>query len=347
VTTSEQWGGRSFFVVRHFADPRKKRQTSQNDGLRYIRLLSASCVTIAILAAQSPDVPDWQKAAGGKMAFEVASVKPGKEFRVPGFPLDYGDAKTAGGRFSATFPLMAYISFAYKLSPSEMRTAGLDQLPKSIGTDLFEIDARGAGNPTKDQLRLMMQSLLADRFKLSVHFESREGPVFALTLVKPGQTGPKLRPHAEGPACPDSFEMPALPAPFTPPPAPKAGDVFPPVCGYAQLRGTPERTMVGSRNTTMSLIANDISSYGSLAGEVDKPVVDQTGLQGRFDFTLELPPGSLNIFPRPPNPDDPPVDPKGPLFLKAVREQLGLKLVPSKGAIRTLVIDHVERPSQN
>ena len=305
-------------------------------------LFSAASVAIAVLAAQSQDVPDWQTAAGGKMAFEVASVKPTKEFKIPAFPLDYGDAKTPGGRLSMSFPLLAYISFAYKLSPSEMRTAALEQLPKGIGTDLFEIDARGAGNPTKDQMRLMMQALLADRFKLAVHFESREGPVMALTLVKPGQTGPKLRPHAEGPACPDSFELPALS--LTPIPPRKAGDVYPSICGYAQLQGTPEGTLVGSRNTTMGLIANDISSYGSLAGEVDKPVVDQTGLTGRFDFTLELPPRFFNIFP---NPDIPPAEPQGALFLKAVREQLGLKLVSSKGPIRKLVVDHVERPSEN
>jgi uncharacterized protein (TIGR03435 family) len=302
---------------------------------------SAVCIAIGGLYAQSPDVPDWQTAAGGKMAFEVASVKPTKEFKIPAFPLDSGDAKTPGGRFSMSFPLSAYISFAYKLSPSEMRTAALEQLPKGIGTDLFEIEARGAGDPTKDQMRLMMQALLADRFKLAVHFESREGPVMALMLVKPGQTGPKLRPHAEGPACPDSFE---LPAPFTPIPPRKAGDVFPSICGYAQLQGTPEGTLVGSRNTTMGGIADAISSYGSLAGEVDKPVVDQTGLTGRFDFTLELPPRFFNFFP---NPDNPPQEPQGALFLKAVREQLGLRLVSSKGAIRKLVVDHVERPSEN
>jgi len=191
----------------------------------------------------------------------------------------------------------------------------------------------------------MMQALLADRFKLAVHFESREGAVFALTLVRPGQTGPKLRPHAEGPACPD-FEMPA---PFAPIPPRKAGDVFPPVCAdNAQLQGTLDGTLLGSRNTTMGLIADDISAYGSLAAEVDKPVVDQTGLKGKFDFTLELPPRFFNFFPAaPPNPDNPPPDPQGTSFLKAVREQLGLRLVPSKSAIRTLIIDHVERPSEN
>jgi bla regulator protein blaR1 len=93
-------------------------------------------------------------------------------------------------------------AFAYKLMPAEIST----QLPKSFPMDPFDIEARAAGNPTKDQMRLMMQSLLADRFRLRVHFETRDGPVFALTLVRPGETGPKLRPHADGPACPDSFD---------------------------------------------------------------------------------------------------------------------------------------------
>jgi len=76
-------------------------------------------------------------------------------------------------------------------------------LPKWLATERFAIEARvdGEGNPTKDQMRLMMQSLLADRFKLAVHFETEEVPVFALTLLKPGKLGPKLRLHADGPPC--------------------------------------------------------------------------------------------------------------------------------------------------
>ena len=139
-------------------------------------------------------------------------------------------------------------------------------------------------------MRLMMQSLLADRFKLRVHFETKEVPVLALTLVKSGKLGPKLLPHSEGPPCPDSFEMDK---PFTPPPAPsKAGVVFPAQCETtAEVRGTPEGTWIGARNTTMGLFANDIYGLGSLSGEVDKPVVDQTGLEGTYDYVLELPPG--------------------------------------------------------
>ena len=277
------------------------------------------------------------------MAFEVASVKPTKGFRPFPFPFDVGDAKTPGGRFSFTTGLVAYITFAYKLEPGEVST----QLPKSFPTDTFDIEARAPGNPTEDQMRLMVQSLLADRFKLRVHFEAHEGPVYALTLVRPGHTGPKLRPHAEGPVCPDSFEMtpggviPALPK--------NASDVFPPVCGASQSRGTREGTVYGARDVTAETFAAAIHGFGFMAGEIDKPVVDQTGLKGRYDFMLQLPVGilSFSVSATIPNPDAPLADPKGTPFLKALREQLGLKLVSSKGPIRKLVVDHAEPPSAN
>jgi bla regulator protein blaR1 len=97
----------------------------------------------------------------------------------------------------------------------------------------------------------------------------------------------------------------------------------------------------------MGSLAQDIYGYGSRLGELDQPVVDETGLQGRFDFILELPAGIISLFPKPPNPDEPSPDPKGSPFLNAVRLQLGLKLERSRGEIRTLIIDHVEKPSEN
>jgi Protein of unknown function (DUF3738) len=78
----------------------------------------AALLAISALRAQSPDVPDWQKAAGGKMSFELASVKRFTTPPPPTFPLDAGNAKPPGGRFSASFSLAAYISFAYKLEPN-------------------------------------------------------------------------------------------------------------------------------------------------------------------------------------------------------------------------------------
>lgn len=276
------------------------------------------------------------------MAFDVASIKRAKPgtFTLPTFWPNNGDGKPAGGRFSGSFPLAIYISFAYKLHYFDDFHA---QLPK-WANDNYVIDAKADGDPTKDRMRLMMQSLLADRFKLRVHFETKEAPVLALILVKPGTLGPKLIPHSAGPPCPDSFEM-INPSTTSLPPLPKAGDVFPPQCGTpGQVRGTSDGTRVGSRNTTMGLLADDIYAYGSPLGELDKPVVDQTGLQGRFDYILELPAGIISMIPKPPNPDDPP---KGTPLLNAVREQLGLKLERSRGELRTLIIDHVERPSDN
>jgi bla regulator protein BlaR1 len=325
-----------------------KKLTLLTGGIAVIGLPVLVGVIGAVhIRAQSPSVPDWQTAAGGKMAFEVASIKLAKPgtFTPITFFLDSGDAKPPGGRFSGSFPLAAYIGFAYKLDGPDIKAMSA-QLPKWANQD-YALDAKADGNPTKDQMRLMMQSLLADRFKLRAHFETKEGPVLALILVKPGKLGPKLIPHSKGPPCPDSFEM-LNPLTTPPPPLPKAGDVFPPQCGTpAQTLATTEGTRIGARNTTMGSLAHDLYNYGPLIGAIDKPVIDQTGLEGRFDFTLELPAGMITLFPKPPNPDDPPPEPKGPLFLNAVREQLGLKLMRSRGEIRTLIIDHVERASEN
>jgi uncharacterized protein (TIGR03435 family) len=167
---------------------------------------------------------------------------------------------------------------------------------------------------------------------------------FALTLLKPGKTGPRLRPHAGGPACPDSYKPPS------PGGSPSAGDVFPPNCETAQNRRTSNGMwLAGSRITNMSSLADAIYSYGYIAGEVDKPVVDQTGLSGTFDFTIEYLPGENNRFRRSgaPNSDDRPRVTEWPTFLDAMRQQLGLRLVSSKGSMRMLVIDYVERPFGN
>jgi uncharacterized protein (TIGR03435 family) len=287
--------------------------------------------------AQTP--PQWQTAAGGKMAFDVASVRPDKgPFRPPNFPLDTGDAFESmqtnvppHGRFSADFALVTYIQFAYKLSLTpEQRESMIARLPKWVSTDRFDIQARVEGNPTKDQMRLMMQSLLAERFKLTVHFETQVVPVLALTLVKPGKTGPKLLLHAEGPPC----DAPANSAA-------NAAQLFPPRCDVYMLMTSSERmNRSGSRNTTMDLFASFVPGTGRLG----RPVVNQTGLTGKFDFQLEWAPEPNSPVAAGANaqPDTP-----GPTFLDALREQLGLKLESTRAPIEVLVIDHVELPSEN
>ena len=174
------------------------------------RVCAAVLLAAAMMGSQSrgegrEDWQDWQAAAGGKMAFEVASVKADSgPFRPPNFPLDNGNAFAPGGRFSADFGVVAYVQFAYKVRISRQQLDAMTargHLPKWIENDRFAIEAKAAGSASKDQMRLMMQSLLAERFHLAVHYETQETAVMALRMVKAGKMGPNLRPHSEDPPC--------------------------------------------------------------------------------------------------------------------------------------------------
>lgn len=306
-------------------------------------------IAIGILhapATRAQDATDWQTKAGGKMAFEVASVKLSKgAFVPPNIPVNAGEAYHAtGGSFRADFPLWTYIQFAYKISPAEDQSREtLAHLPKWVNTDRYTIDARGAGNATKDQMRLMVQSLLAERFKLATHFETREVAVFNLILAKAGTLGPKLRPHSEGPACDASASDAPTPARIIRGTADAGPENFPPMCdSFAVIRKSGGALMLaGYRNASMDMLA------ASLAGFVGEghPVIDKTGLSGRFDFTLEWAPDPTG----PPRSDSPaaPSELPGPTSMQAMRDQLGIKLESAKGPVRILLIDRVERPSEN
>ena len=103
-------------------------------------------------------------------------------------------------------PLLRYIVFAYRLNGTagtgaavRLFSRALDlHVPDWVRNGRYDIEARAPGAATKDQMRLMMQSLLAERFKLTVHWETREAPVFALVEAKPGKLGPQLEPHPSG-----------------------------------------------------------------------------------------------------------------------------------------------------
>jgi uncharacterized protein (TIGR03435 family) len=208
----------------------------------------------------------------------------------------------------------------------------LEHLPKWVGSDAFVIHARAAGNPTKDQMRLMMQSLLADRFGLVVHFEKQDVPVLAMTLLKPGKLGPKLIPHSEGPQCG------VIAGSRGKDPEPEGGFLFPPECDVYSAESRPNHTViVGSRNTTMALIANSLPALG----RIGKPIVDRTGLTGRFDFTIEWRPESTAAAALGAD------EPQAATFEEALKEQLGMKLTPIKAPLDVMVIDRVERPSEN
>jgi bla regulator protein blaR1 len=300
-------------------------------------LFGAFVIALAVPVGfgQAAKVPDWQTAAGGKMSFDVASIrlsKPGT-FTPPSFALNAEDGFVpVGGLFFADFPLQVYIEFAYKLwlSPEEGKALGA-LLPKWAATDHFTIQARAAGSPTKDQMRLMVQSLLADRFKLAIHFEKQQATVLGLTLIKPGKMGPKLIAHVDGPPCDVHVDPLVVKTPW------KEGDVFPPYCNGTVLRQTSHhRYLLGARETPMSLVAAALASLGRLG----RPLVDETGIVGKVDFTIEW-------LPEPSPGKEAEADAEGPTFLEAVKDQLGLRMEPTKATLDVLVVDHVEEPSEN
>ena len=286
---------------------------------------TAQAPTAQSPATQSP-VPDWQTAAGGKMEFEVASIKqnataPSRSTVNSNIPLGPQDMfAPTGGLLSATnWPLTQYMVFAYKLTPNQVRDLE-PQLPKWASTDRFDIQARSSGNPTKDQFRLMMQALLADRFKLAIHFETREVPVFALVPAKPGKTGPRLQPHSDQIPC--STASP---------------------CGrFDSLPNPPGQYKIGARNVPLAMLASTVS-IPEITG-VNRPVLDKTGLTGTYDFVIEFTPQFTG--PLPPGANFQP-DPTGPTFLEALKEQLGLKLESQTGPVDVIVVDHVDHPSEN
>jgi uncharacterized protein (TIGR03435 family) len=280
-------------------------------------------------AAQAQGAADWQTAAGGMMAFDVASVKLSTGGSTSNVPMNAGaEYKPTGGYFRAeNFPLRTYLEFAYKIWPNEgLEAKMLAHQPGWIGSDLYSIEARAAGNPTKDQMRLMVQSLLADRFHLAAHFENQEVPVFILTTVQAGKLGPKLVSHVDRAACPDLSAA-------TSDAAPRIATACRSIVGHWS-KGVP------------TLEALDISMddlAGALATIVlGRPVVNRTGLTGRFDFSVEWTPDQPA-----PAPSGLAPDPVAPTPLQALRDQLGLKAESTRAPVPILVIDRVERPSEN
>jgi uncharacterized protein (TIGR03435 family) len=294
-----------------------------------------SSLTFAPQVLAQPQQADWEKAAGGKMSFEVASVKANKGGPPPSGPKPYSnislgsedDQPPAGSLFSATnVPLVSLISFAYKLTLNDFQSMS-SQLPKWTAWTAqgFDIQARATGNPTKDQFRLMMQALLADRFKFAMHYEIRQILLYNLVLAKPGKMGSQLRLYGNEEPCP------AAPAPD----ANVAGG-YPAGCGTLQFMTSsqPGLVRVGGRNMSITMMATSLSALGSL----DRPVFDRTGLSGNIDFIIEWDRRHVT---------EPMADAPGSTFPEALQDQLGLKLDAQKGPVNTFVVDHIEEPSAN
>jgi uncharacterized protein (TIGR03435 family) len=242
----------------------------------------------------------------------------------------------------------AYVIFAdgQSRAPSSLQMPAIEKAPSWMSSDLYTIDAVAEGAPGQPaMLGPMMQSLLEDRFHLKLHKENRTGPALELTVVKGGS---KLKLN-DG-TC--SVDIPASAAPRDPatgrPAAGFAGGrVTPPSqpgvpCRFRlNLNNGPNQLFVARAMTIEEFCSN-------LSRITGRTILDQTGLQGKFDIRLEFLPDHANSRAAAADQPDAPSDlqPGASLFT-ALEQQVGLKLTPVKGARQVIVIDHVEKPSGN
>jgi uncharacterized protein (TIGR03435 family) len=201
---------------------------------------------------------------------------------------------------------------------------------------LFEISARIPPGATRDDFNVMLQNLLADRLKLAVHRESREMQQYDLVMAK---NGPKFK-EAAPPAAKKDDDAKRPPT-FTPP---KMGDDGYPVLGSTMLMIMNGRGRLHFPQITMGNFAS------ALQAQLSKPVIDATGLTGKYDIGLYWDAGATGPLDAgtPGGAQTPVASDPGPTLVQAVQDQLGLRLEPTKGMVEFLVVDHAEKiPSEN
>jgi uncharacterized protein (TIGR03435 family) len=300
--------------------------------------LSASAVLVLTGLANPPQTRAQSPgAAGAHPQFEVASIKPNTSASgTMKFPFP------SGGRFTATnLNLKILISFAYKVQGFEVSGGPGGANSGWIGSDRYDVTAKAAdSNIGAEQYRLMLQALLADRFKLAVHRETKEMPVYALL---PGKGGPRL-PEADPKGCVTSGQNSAPPQPgLTGPLYGGLSQSALPACG-GFFTGP---SSLDGRKMAMPQFVDALSIV------LGRRVIDKTGFTGTFDIHLEFSPEGTALDRRgsgdvglPVNTGNP--DTSRPSIFTAVQEQLGLKLESQKAPAEVLVIDHVERvPTEN
>jgi uncharacterized protein (TIGR03435 family) len=220
--------------------------------------------------------------------------------------------------------------------------------PMTLESERFEITARVPAGATREQLRTMIQSLLADRFKLKLHRESKEMASYQLMVAR---NGPKFKASGTEAATPaGGTSLP--PGPGGPPPLDKDGYPITPPGRESMMAILPGRARIRAVQETMPQFAARLSNF------LGQPVNDATGLKGKYDFLLSWSPEEGRSFvagapPPPPYlvPDGPPTSAPqemGPTLFTALQQQLGLRLERKKAPVELLVIDHIERsPAKN
>ena len=265
--------------------------------------------------------------------FEVASVRPCEP--VPDAPgvRDRFVRVTPERLNVSCMPLLFLIRDAYVrsrhpvLKPAD--AVPIAGAPPWVEKESYDIEAKATGNPTAQTMEgPMLQALLEDRFKLRIHRETKEVPVYELTVAKGGF---KLQPMKDG-EC-SSFD-PLNPPDFVATPASMLT-----ACGATRMGGPREGKPAFVDYFGMTL--DEVVTY--LVRVLDRPVINTTGIAGTFHVGVDFAPDGVIPKFAPAVTDDP----SGPSIFTAFQEQLGLKLEPAKGPGEFLVIDSVERPTEN
>jgi bla regulator protein blaR1 len=287
--------------------------------------VAAIAVPIGIGVLNAPASRAQSQPATAPPQFEVASIKPAAPDQRGMF------IRTApGGRVNVTnMPLKEMMVLAWHIQPFQIEGG-----PSWMESARYDISAKPEKTPKEGDVSLMLQSLLADRFQLKIHHESKDLPLYALVVAsKEGKLGPQLTPTKEG-GC-TQFD------PSKPPPPMEPGK--PPVLGCGGMFMGPDR-VTGAGIGIDQLIP-------VLSRILGRTVVDKTGLTGKFDIRAQWTPdqNQLRALAGGAQPDAqvPQFDPNGPSMFTALQEQLGLKLESQKGPVDMIVIDHVEKPSEN
>ena len=282
--------------------------------------LCRKLLLVAVLAAfcqpnvaQSQAAPQAAKAAAKVPEFEVASIKPNASgLGVMRFMF------TPDGFSATNISLDFLVSNAYGIS-QDLISGG----PNWIASSRYDVEAKVAGADVAEwhsldlsQRNSMLQPLLADRFKLKVHKETKLRPIYELVIAK---NGPKLKEA-------------------------KPGDTG---TKGASRFSRPGMTLIARQGMPIAMLADRLSET------LHRTIVDKTGLTGKYDIVLEWA-SEDGPAPMPPGPggdhrgaDSAPPPDSGPSIFTAIQEQLGLKLQSTKGPVETLVIDHVEQLSEN
>jgi uncharacterized protein (TIGR03435 family) len=265
-----------------------------------------------------------------RLTFEVASVKPSPDPRsVPVFSPTIGEIQPGGvwrSTFATVFGLLRTL-YPGHLLPGQI--VG----PDWIGTEFYDINARGTPASSPDELREMARTLLADRFKLALHIEKRELPAYTLVFAR---TDGRLGPGMTKPAIDCDAYRAAQARGEKPPPDPTRKRFFDRLSCVSTVMpaGDETRVIPGARVRITAGGATIASIIEILSRELGRPVVDATGLTQQFDIEVQYSVG-------PPRPDQE----AGPPLKSALTDQLGLRIQDSRASVDVLVIDRIERPT--